>query len=144
MLLGALAGADMFGHCGICGTDHGASLAWLYFDNETANYVNRIARGFEVDKETLATEVVNTVGPGGNFLAEEHTVQHFRRELWLTGPAWTRQSFDGWESQGGKSFAEQIADEVERILSTHKAEPIDEGLAREVDKIVESARRELS
>jgi trimethylamine--corrinoid protein Co-methyltransferase len=144
MLLGALAGADMFGHCGICGTDHGASLAWLYFDNETANYVNRVARGFEVDKETLATELVNTVGPGGNFLAEEHTVKHYRKELWLAGPAWTRQSFDGWESMGSKSFADQIADEVERILSTHKAEPIDQGLAREVDKIVESARRELS
>lgn len=143
LLLGALAGADMFGHCGICGTDHGASLSWLVFDNELANYVKRIVGGFEVSAETLATEVVNAVGPGGNFLAEEHTARHFREELWLCSQLWTRQSFDAWENDGSKSFAERIEDELKRILTTHKPEPIDEGLAREVDRIVECAKREL-
>jgi trimethylamine--corrinoid protein Co-methyltransferase len=143
MLLGALAGADMFGHCGICGTDHGASLSWLVVDNELANYVKRIVRGFEVSSETLATEVVNAVGPSGNFLAEEHTARHFRNELWLCGLAWTRQSFDAWENDGSKSFAERIEHELQRILTTHKPEPIDEALAGEVDRIVECAKREL-
>ncbi|MHC4912809.1 MAG: trimethylamine methyltransferase family protein, partial [Planctomycetota bacterium] len=143
MLLGALAGADMFGHCGICGTDHGGSLSWLFIDNELADYVKRIIRGFGVDTETLATEVVNAVGPKGNYLAEEHTARHFREELWLCSQLWTRQSFDAWENDGSKSFAERIEDELQRILSTHKPEPIDEALAREVDKIVECAKRQL-
>jgi trimethylamine--corrinoid protein Co-methyltransferase len=143
MLLGALAGANMFGHCGICGTDHGGSLIWLMMDSELMAYVKRIVRGFEVNDETLATEVVNAVGPKGNFLAEEHTAKHFRNELWLSGPAWTRQSWDGWESEGSKSMAERISDEVDNILATHKPEPIGEDLAKEVDRIVESAKREL-
>jgi len=144
MLLGALAGADMFGHCGICGTDHGASLSWLVVDNELAAYVKRIARGFEVNTETLATEVVNAVGPKGNYLAEEHTARHFREELWLCSQLWTRQSFDAWENDGCKSFAGRIEDELRRILTTHKPEPIDEALAGEVDKIVECAKRQLN
>jgi len=127
MLLGALAGADMFGHCGICGTDHGGSLSWLAMDNEY----------------TLATNVVNAVGPTGNFLAEEHTVKHFRQELWLSGPAWTRQSWDAWETAGGSSMAERIQEQVKEILSTHQPEPIDPALAKEVDKIVEYAKSEL-
>ena len=143
MLLGALAGANMFGHCGICGTDHGGSLIWLMMDSELMAYVKRIVRGFEVNDETLATGVINAVGPKGNFLAEEHTAKHFRNELWLSGPAWTRQSWDGWENEGSKSMAERIADEVDNILTTHKPEPIDEDLAKEVDRIVESAKREL-
>jgi trimethylamine--corrinoid protein Co-methyltransferase len=143
MLLGALAGADMFGHCGICGTDHGGSLSWLFIDNELAAYVKRIIRGFEVDTETLATEVVNAVGPKGNYLAEEHTARHFREELWLCSQLWTRQSFDAWENDGSKSFAERINDEVQSILAAHKPEPIDEALAGEVDKIVECAKRQL-
>jgi trimethylamine--corrinoid protein Co-methyltransferase len=143
MLLGALAGADMFGHCGICGTDHGANLSWLLIDNELAGYVKRILRGFEVNSDTLATCVVNAVGPGGNYLAEEHTVKHFRKELWLCGQAWTRQSWDAWESEGSKSMAERVADEVSRILATHKPEPIDDSLAREIDRIVECAKQEL-
>jgi trimethylamine--corrinoid protein Co-methyltransferase len=143
MLLGALAGADMFGHCGICGTDHGGSLIWLMMDSELMAYVKRIVRGFEVDEETLATGVVDAVGPKGNFLAEEHTARHFREELWLCGAAWTRESWDGWESEGSKSMAERMASEIDNILATHKPEPIDEDLAKEVDRIVESAKREL-
>ena len=143
MLLGALAGADTFGHCGICGTDHAGSLSWLFIDNELMNYVRRIVRGFEVNTDTLATDVVSAVGPGGNYLAEQHTVEHFRRELWLPGVAWTRQSWDIWESEGRSSMADRALDGVNRILATHKTESIDEALAQEVDHIVECAKREL-
>jgi trimethylamine--corrinoid protein Co-methyltransferase len=143
MLLGALAGADTFGHCGICGTDHAASLVWLYIDNELMEYVERIVCGFQVDAETVAADVINKVGPGGNFLAEQHTVEHFRKELWLPGLAWTRQSWDIWQDEGASSMADRARDEVSRILATHKPEPIDEALAKEVDRIVESAKREL-
>ncbi len=143
LVLGALAGADMFGHAGICGTDHGASLAWLLIDNELMAYVKRIVRGFEVTPETLATDVVAQVGPGGHYLAEEHTLRHFRREAWLPGPLWTRQTWDGWESEGATSMGERAAAEVERILAAHTPEPLDEALAREVDRIVAAAQREL-
>lgn len=143
LLLGALAGADTFGHCGICGTDHAGSLGWLYLDNEAMEYVKRILRGFEVDNERVAAEVVGKVGPGGNFLAEEHTVRHFRDELWPPGPAWTRESWDGWQSHGCSSMADRIRNEVNCLLHTHKVEPIHEGLAGQIDRIVECAKREL-
>ncbi|UCE46240.1 MAG: trimethylamine methyltransferase family protein, partial [Phycisphaerales bacterium] len=143
LLLAALAGADTFGHCGICGTDHAGSLLWLYLDNEVADYVKRMVRGFEVDAEKVAAEIVQKVGPGGNFLAEEHTVRNFRQELWLPGPAWTRQSWDGWAQSGGLSMAERITEQVRKILVTHKPEPLDTQLANEVDAIVETAKREL-
>ena len=99
LLLGVLAGADTFGHCGICGTDHAGSLLWLAFDDELMSYVKRIARGFAVDAEHLATDVIHSVGPAGNFLAEEHTVRHFREELWLPNAVWTRQPYDLWQSR---------------------------------------------
>jgi len=143
MLLGLLAGADTFGHCGICGTDHGASLEWLYLDNELAAYVERIARGLTVDAETLAAEVIRRVGPGGNYLADEHTVRHFRNELWLSGPAWNRQSWDGWEAAGCISMNERAREQVQTILATHRTEPMEEKLAAEVDRIVQCAQREL-
>lgn len=143
MLLGLLAGADTFGHCGICGTDHGASLEWLYADNELAAYVQRIAQGFDIDAEKLATEVINRTGPGGNFLAEEHTVRHFRDELWLPGSAWARQSWDGWETEGCTSMAERAHEQVQTILASHEVEPLDEKLAAEIDRIVQRAQREL-
>lgn len=143
MLLGVLAGADTFGHCGICGTDHAGSLLWLAFDNELMNYIKRIARGFEVNTETLATDVIKSVGPAGNFLAEPHTVEHFRKELWLPGQIWTRQSYDAWQAQGAASFADRLAEHVSSILTAHTPQPLDEALSREIDRIVKSAGHEL-
>ena len=143
LLLGALAGADTFGHCGICGTDHAGSLLWLAFDNEVMDYVRRITRGFAVDPDRLATDIVDTVGPAGNFLAEEHTVRHFREEMWLPTPVWTRQAYDLWHSDGGRSFADRLGDRVSEILTTHRPEPIDEALSQEIDRIVACAQREF-
>jgi trimethylamine--corrinoid protein Co-methyltransferase len=143
LLLGVLAGADTFGHCGICGTDHAGSLLWLAFDDEVMSYVKRIARGFAVDEDRLAVDVVHAVGPAGNFLAEEHTVRHFREELWLPGPIWTRQPYDLWRSDGGTSFGERLRQHVAGTLAAHHPEPLDEALAGEIDRIVEHATQEL-
>jgi trimethylamine--corrinoid protein Co-methyltransferase len=143
MMLGALAGADTFGHAGICGTDHGASLPWLVIDDELMAYVKRVVRGFEVNEETVATEVVDTVGPAGTFLAEEHTIRHFRDQLWLPGQTWTRAMWDAWEKNGRNSMGSRALDRVESILASHKIEPMDEALVREIANIVESAKRQL-
>jgi len=143
LTLGALAGADMFGHAGICGTDHAGSLAWLMADNEIMAYVKRITRGFEINPETLATDVIRAVGPAGSFLAEAHTVEHFRQELWPPGPAWTRQGFSEWERTGRTSMRDRMVSEVLHVLSRHQAPPIDDALAREIDRIVVCAEGEL-
>lgn len=143
MMVGALAGADTFGHAGICGADHGASLTWLVLDNELMYYVKRIVRGFEVTDETLACDVVSQVGPGGSYLAEDHTVKHFRKELWLPGIAWTRQTWDIWSEEGRQSMVDRVRDEVEQILASHRGPPFERRLAKEVDLIVQCAKREL-
>jgi trimethylamine---corrinoid protein Co-methyltransferase len=143
LVLGALAGADMFGHAGICGTDHAGSLAWLMADNEIMAYVKRITRGFEINPETLATDVIRAVGPAGSFLAEEHTVKHFRQELWPPGPAWTRQGYSEWEQGGRTSMRDRMVSEITRVLSKHQVPPIEDQLAGEIDRIVACAAREL-
>ena len=144
LLLGVLAGADTFGHGGICGTDHAGSLVWLACDDEVMSYVKRVARGFAVDPDRLATGVVHTVGPGGNFLAEEHTVRHFRDEMWLPDPVWTRQAYDLWQQNGGSSFADRLGGRVRDILATHQPAPLAETLIREIDRIVAHAQREIA
>ena len=143
LLPGMLAGADLFGHAGIVGTDHGGSLAWLVADNEAVNYARRVWRGFQVDEEHLAEEVISAVGPGGNFLSEAHTVRHYRKEFWLPDPLWTRDSYDTWEQAGGRSFEERAVARVDEVLARHEPSWLEEGLEREIDRIVQAAYREL-
>jgi trimethylamine---corrinoid protein Co-methyltransferase len=143
LLLGALAGGELFGHAGICGTDHGASLEWLVMDDEAMAYVKRIVRGFDVTPDLLAEQVVNAVGPGGNYLMEEHTVAHYRNELWLPSSVWTRQAWPSWENEGRQSVEDRIRQREKLMLSHHQVDPLNEALVREIDHIVACAQQEL-
>jgi len=142
LLMGALAGADTFGHTGIAGADQGASLEQLIVDDAMAAYIKRILRGFAVSDETLALEVIKGVGIGGNFLADKHTVTHFRQELW-SPEAFDRRDWQSWWEDGAKTVVQWAREKKQRILSQHSPEPIDPDLVREIDGIVAAARREL-
>jgi trimethylamine--corrinoid protein Co-methyltransferase len=81
MLLPVLAGAVGIGTVGHLENAVTFSPTQLVIDNELVRYVRRVLRPvWQVDQETLATEVVAAVGPGGNFLNQPHTLEHFRRE----------------------------------------------------------------
>ena len=138
LLMGALAGADTFGHMGIVGLDQAGSLLQLVFDNEMAGYVKKLLRGFEVNGETLALPVTREVGIGGSYLAEQHTCENFRSETWFPGVC-DRRRWEAWEADGSRSIADQARAHVSRILSTHKTHPCEAALARELDRIAVSA-----
>ncbi|MHC4796419.1 MAG: trimethylamine methyltransferase family protein, partial [Planctomycetota bacterium] len=142
LLMGALAGADTFGHMGICGADQGASLEQLIVDDRMAAYVKRVLRSFQVTPQTLALEVIKKIGIGGSYLADEHTVQHFRQELW-SAEGFDRRGWDDWCNDGKPTMADWARQRKEQILANHKPEPLDPKLAGEIDKIVKSATKKL-
>ena len=144
LALGALSGADIFGHLGISGVDQAASLTMLVMQNELIGFVERLMAGIEVSEETLATEVIDSVASReGGFLGEEHTATHFRRELWFPRLL-DRQFWQGWLDSGAKDLMTRCTDKKNRILSSLAIEPVDEKIDREMSRIVASARAELS
>jgi trimethylamine--corrinoid protein Co-methyltransferase len=50
-------------------------------DNEILGMVERCLQGFSVDEESLALDVTRNVGINGSFLDTEHTLAHFRDEI---------------------------------------------------------------
>ncbi|NIM45683.1 MAG: trimethylamine methyltransferase, partial [Nitrososphaeria archaeon] len=55
----------------------------LIIDNEILEGILRLVRGFEVNDDSLALDVIRRVGPGGHYLAERHTLNHFLEEHWV-------------------------------------------------------------
>lgn len=141
-LMGALAGADMVAHLGITGPDQGASLTQLVVDNEMVGFAKRTLGGIRVDTETLAVDVMEDIRHDGHHLSHPHTVEHFRNEMWMPR-MWDRRNWDPWLQDGGKSMADLAEERVQHILAHHRPEPMDESLSREIDAIVESAKRHL-
>ncbi len=142
LALGASAGADIFGHMGISGVDQASSLDMLAMQNEIIAYVEKVLYNLEVNDETLGVNEILEAGPGGTFIDREHTVRHFRKELWFPRLL-DRNYYQQWYDGGGLDMRERCRLEKERILNTHRAEPLSPELSREIEKIVASARKSL-
>ncbi|HHY47709.1 MAG TPA: hypothetical protein GX506_10490 [Firmicutes bacterium] len=142
LLFSLLAGADAYGHMGH-NADQGANLCQLIVDNEMVTYVRQILRKPIVDDETLAFSVIEKVGPGGHFLVEDHTLGHFREEIWLPKSIWDRHNWVTWENRGSKTMDERASEILADILKAHKVEPLDEGVWNEIDGILEDAKLNL-
>ena len=142
LVCGALAGADIFGHMGICGVDQATSLDMLLMQHEVIGYVERLMGGIEFSEECLGLEVIEAVGPGGTFMDQEHTALHFRKELWFPRLL-DRQFYDAWMSSGSKTMAQRCREEKERLLREHQPIPLPEAVDREIERILAAARSEL-
>ena len=141
LVLGALAGADVFGHLGICGADQASSLDMLIMQHELIGYVERVMRGiaFE-DAEALGLEVIEQVGPGGSFIDQEHTAAHFRKELWFPHLL-DRSFYDEWAGRGKRTLADRCRGKKEHLLREHQPEPLPDDVDREIERVLASARK---
>jgi trimethylamine--corrinoid protein Co-methyltransferase len=81
-MLVAMSGANYIHDiAGLMETDLTVSYDKLVMDNEILGMCQRVLRGIEVDDETLAVDLMKEKGPGGDFLADEHTVRNMRGEF---------------------------------------------------------------
>ncbi|MBN1835000.1 MAG: trimethylamine methyltransferase family protein [Spirochaetales bacterium] len=69
----------------------------IVFPCEMIAMLRRFHEGFAIGRENLALEAIHQVEPGGKFLTEGHTMEHFR-EYWESD-LFTRQRFDGGGGQ---------------------------------------------
>ena len=77
----ALAGGNYVHHAaGVLDSIMTVDYGQFVIDNEIIGMAMKMLRGIDVDEEHLALDEIREVGPGGNFLALEHTVRHLRRE----------------------------------------------------------------
>jgi trimethylamine--corrinoid protein Co-methyltransferase len=101
LLMAQMAGGNFILHAaGIIDTYNCVSFEKLMIDNEIIGMVKRIGRGVEVDDETLAYDVIEEVGPKGEFITHEHTLEHFRKEFYIPFLS-DRQNATRWEEEGG-------------------------------------------
>jgi trimethylamine--corrinoid protein Co-methyltransferase len=116
-----------------------ASLDQLILDAEIYEHARAYLRRFEVNDDTLALDVIHKVGPGGHFLSEKHTIEHFRKEIW------SRELCDTFilDPKAKGSFHERAKAKVREILSTHKPPPIEEGVRKEMGQILQAAEKDI-
>jgi trimethylamine--corrinoid protein Co-methyltransferase len=114
-----MAGIQTLGCQGIVGSDQGFSFEQIVLDNEWLGYCNYILRGVEVTEETIAADLIESIGIAGNFLEEEHTALHLR-ESFFKSHLFRRQGWDAWISGGAKDVLDRAHELVEQMTQHYQ------------------------
>lgn len=143
-ILPALAGADELSGIGEMAAGVTGSLAQMVVDNDIAASVRRIIKGFEVNDDSLAVDVILDAMEGEhNYLAQRHTIDYLRGGELLYNTLGVRHSFEAWEKSGRVGLAENAQAKAEIILAEHLVTPLEKSQERELEKIFQAAADEL-
>jgi trimethylamine--corrinoid protein Co-methyltransferase len=110
------------------------SYEQLLLDHEIARMVVTIFKGFEVNQETLALDLIKKVGIGGSYLSQMHTLKH-TKDIMIP-MLWDSDPYDMWVKKGSKDPMRAAGEKVEEILRTHRPEPLDPAVAKRLDEMV--------
>jgi trimethylamine--corrinoid protein Co-methyltransferase len=141
MLMTALGGGNLIHDVGYVESGMTASYQQLVSMNEVAGLVKRIMRGVELNSETVPLDLIDRVGPGGHFLGEEHTFNHFRRN-WIP-ELFDRSPRDEWEQDGELTLGDRAAARVRHILEHHEPARLNEDVATALEGVIQRAEERV-
>ena len=135
-LLSVMAGADMsFGPGGMMEASSLLHMSRILFDREALQAVDIIAKGIEVNDETLAFDMIREVGPRGTFLGQRRTVKELPK-LWPPSILFEKPKLAGEKYRDAEEVAHEV---IDWVLKNHHPEPLDEKVRQELRRIVEAA-----
>ena len=111
-----------------------ASYEMLVIHDEMFGMALRIARGMEINDDTLATSLIKAVASqGGHYMAEKHTLDHISSERYLPKIS-DKHTRGDWEKAGSKTLAQVANARTKQILATHQVDPpLPKDIERELD-----------
>ena len=138
----AMAGTNLIYGAGMLDSGLIFSYAQLVIDNDIFKMIRKMMQGVLVDDENLAVDIIKSVGPGGDFLMQEHTMKYMRT-LPSAPNLIERNNRENWLASGGKGLAERAAERAAEILANHTPEPLSDDAKSALRKIVEESEAEM-
>ncbi len=104
--------------------------------NEIISATRRFTGGVRLNDDALALDVIDAVGPGGEFLSTDHTMAHWR-ELWVPQIS-NRQMMEAWQAGGSPSLTDTLREKTVALMETHTPEPLPDSVAAELEAILQA------
>jgi trimethylamine--corrinoid protein Co-methyltransferase len=138
-----LSGLNLIHDVGYMDSGMACSAEQLVMGDEIIAMTKRFIQGIEVNQETLARDVIETIGPGGHFLGKDHTLRHFKQQLW-NPRLLMRKGYDEWRTLGSKDMAQRVKEKVREIIESHKAPPLPDKTLAALDRLKTQGEKELT
>ncbi|MBE0411054.1 MAG: trimethylamine methyltransferase family protein [Anaerolineales bacterium] len=136
LLYDAVVGSQIVHDVGYLESGMTSALTQIVICDEILTWIKRALKPVEINDETLALDLIDEVGPDGQYLNTQHTLRHFR-EQWHP-QLFDRNNYQGWKKKGSKTLAQRAAERVEEILASHKPEKLDQHVQEMIRSYVQS------
>lgn len=137
LLADSLMGGNLIHDLGYLESGLTFSFAQLAICNEIVRWIKGFLQPVEVSAETLALDVIDEVGPQGQYLKTAHTRRHFR-DHWYP-ELFERGTYLDWTQKGAQTLGERAAVRVQKILEEHQPEPLPVDVREKLAEIVRKA-----
>jgi trimethylamine--corrinoid protein Co-methyltransferase len=137
IILETLAGAQMVHDVGYLEGGMCNSIEQIVICDELIAYTKQFMKGLEINQETLALDLIDEIGPDGDFMSSKHTLRHFKEDWYPR--LFDRHNYEEWASAGSKTLRQRARERALTILDSHKPEPLPAGVQQAIDRIVEQS-----
>jgi trimethylamine--corrinoid protein Co-methyltransferase len=133
----ALSGANLVHDIGYLESGLTCSYEMIVICDEIIGFVRRLLGGIELTPETLALDVIDQVGPGGDHLSTEHTLRHFK-ECWYP-TIFDRSTHQSWTEAGRPESVAKARRVARNAIANHCPEALPEEIREALRDVVEAA-----
>jgi len=131
-----LSGADMIYGSGLINSGQIASLDSMVICDEIIEMIKQIGKGISTDDEYLALDLIESVGPGGEYLTQDHTFQHWKE--WFRPHLINRSVYGSWVADGQKTMKDRAEEERRKILANHQPATVDPKLTAKLHRLTKA------
>lgn len=135
----ALSGANLVHDTGYIESGLTASCEMMVVCDEIIGFVRRLMHGIDITPETLALDVIDQVGPGGNYITAPHTLQNFR-QVWYPRVL-DRHNYSGWMEAGQPTAIKTTREIARDVIAHHQPVPLPPATLETLNAIVAEADR---
>jgi trimethylamine--corrinoid protein Co-methyltransferase len=141
LMTALLHGANIVHDVGFMDSGLQGSLQLQVIANDSLGFLRAMTRGVMVNDETLALDVIEELGPTGDYLTHPHTLRHLKEPFY--SKLADKGTYSQWQQRGATTMEERAARQVDKILKDHEPEPLPADVQRGIREIVEREQRDL-
>jgi trimethylamine--corrinoid protein Co-methyltransferase len=141
-MLACLCGANLVHDVGLLGNATVVMPAMIVATDEIIAMLRQLLDPIEVSDETLLLDVIEGIGPGGEFVTHEHTYQHFR-DVWYPELLF-RGGAERWSTGEQEAFQQRVNARTRELMEQHKPAPLPEDAEQAILAVVARAEAALT
>ncbi len=134
LVMNTIGGANLIHDIGYLDCAMTGSLELFVFCEEVIGWLKRYLRTPEINKETLAIDLIHQVGPDNLFLETNHTLRHVRDDWSPT--LFDRFNFQRWTERGATTLKDRANMKVINLIEEHRPDSLPSNLQEGIDQVL--------